>query len=102
MTRATITFDDELYFQISRLAKLQGRTKSSLINELLSSAIPFLTNTSDIIEKLQNATEEEKKSFEHALHEMARVSSKHIKTLGDDVQAIRTERQLELVTAPSL
>lgn len=102
MSRLTVTLDDELYLQIKRLSNLQGRSMASLINELLSSAIPFLKNTSDIIEKLHTATEEEKKSFEHALHEMARVSSKHIKTLGDDVQAIRTERQLELVTTPSL
>lgn len=89
MTRATITFNDDLYFELSRLAKLQGRTKSALLNELMSAAIPFMQNTSEMIEKLSAASESEKRAFKRVLGQMELLTDTHLRGLSTSIERLR-------------
>lgn len=71
MPRMSITFTQEIHEEITRLAALQGRTKSSLINELLAPAIPAIRSMSDVIEHLQDATDEQRAVFEEGFNKLA-------------------------------
>lgn len=95
MTRATITFDDDLYFELSRLAKLQGKTKSALLNELMSAAIPFMQNTSDMIEKISAASESERRAFKRVLGQMELLTDTHLRGLSNNFE------RLSVVPTPS-
>ena len=66
MARMSITFDKEIHDEITRLAALQGRTKSSLVNELLTPAVPVMRNMSDVIEHLRDATDEQRDLFKQS------------------------------------
>lgn len=95
MPRATITFDDALYAELSRLAKLQGKTKSALLNELMVAAIPFMQNTSEMIEKLSAASESEKKAFRRVLSQMELITDTHLRGLHSNFE------RLSVVPTPS-
>lgn len=71
MPRMSVTFTEEVHHEISRLAALQGRTKSSLINELLTPALPAIRSMSDVIEHLQDATDEQRAVFEEGFNKLA-------------------------------
>lgn len=71
MPRMSVTFTEEVHHEISRLAALQGRTKSSLINELLTPALPAIRSMSDVIEHLQDATDEQRALFEEGFNQLA-------------------------------
>ena len=71
MPRMSVTFTEEVHHEISRLAALQGRTKSSLINELLTPALPAIRSMSDVIEHLQDATDEQRALFEEGFNKLA-------------------------------
>lgn len=71
MPRMSVTFTEEVHHEISRLAALQGRTKSSLINELLTPALPAIRSMSDVIEHLQEATDEQRALFEEGFNQLA-------------------------------
>ena len=62
---------EEVHHEISRLAALQGRTKSSLINELLTPALPAIRSMSDVIEHLQDAADEQRALFEEGFNQLA-------------------------------
>lgn len=70
MARMSITFDKEIHDEITRLAALQGRTKSSLVNELLTPAVPVMRNMSDVIEHLRDATDEQRDLFKQSFDEL--------------------------------
>lgn len=70
MSRMSITFDKEIHDEITRLAALQGRTKSSLVNELLTPALPVMRNMSDVIEHLRDATDEQRDLFKQSFDEL--------------------------------
>lgn len=70
MARMSITFDKEIHDEITRLAALQGRTKSSLVNELLTPALPVMRNMSDVIEHLRDATDEQRDLFKQSFDEL--------------------------------
>ena len=69
MPRLSVTFNDDLYAAIDRLARAQGVTKSSVINEFLGASIPVMNNIAAIIEHLRTATDSEKKAFKDDLLE---------------------------------
>lgn len=70
MARMSITFDKEIHDEITRLAAPQGRTKSSLVNELLTPAVPVMRNMSDVIEHLRDATDEQRDLFKQSFDEL--------------------------------
>lgn len=71
MARMSITFDKEIHEQITRLAALQGCTKSALVNELLTPAIPVMKNISDVIERLRDATDAQRDLFKQGFDQFA-------------------------------
>lgn len=67
MPRMTVTFNQDLYDAIDRLARVQGVTKSSIINEYMGVSVPVMHNIANIIEHLRTATDAEKQAFKDDL-----------------------------------
>lgn len=97
MARMTVTFDDDLHYEITRLAALQGRTKSSLINEFMGASIPAMRNISSIIEHLRSATEAEKQAFKQGLDDLAHTAQTDVERLQSQMDIFTAARKLKLV-----
>ena len=59
----TVSIAPEAYEAVERLAKLQGSSKSSIINEYLVSTIDTMHSVADMIEMLKNSTPEQREAF---------------------------------------
>lgn len=97
MARMTVTFDDELHAEITRLAALQGRTKSSLINEFMGASIPAMRNISDIIERLRAATDAERQAFKDGLGDLAGMAESDLEKLNDQMDIFAGTTKLRSV-----
>ena len=71
MRRLTVSLSDVIYNATERLAALQGVSRSSLINQYLSPAVPVINNTSALIERLRSATEAERLTFQAAFEDFS-------------------------------
>lgn len=97
MARLTVTLNDDLYAAITRLADLQGCTKSSLINEFMGAAIPAMNNVSSVIEHLRTATEAEKQAFKSGVGELADIAQSDLDRLGAQVDMFSKGYKLKLI-----
>lgn len=97
MARMTVTFDDELHAEITRLASLQGRTKSSLINEFMGASIPAMRNISTVIEHLRIATDAEKEAFKKGLDDLANTAKADADSLQSQMDVFTVASTLRLV-----
>lgn len=99
--RLTVTLDDELYNEISQLAKLQKKTKSAIINEFLSPAIPAMRNISRVIQYMHNATADEREALQESLQEMADSVTSIAAEADGQVDMFAKAAGLKLVKTPS-
>lgn len=60
MRRLSISLPDDLYNAIEKLSELQGASKSSVLNEFLSPALPTMINLAELLEHLMSASPEER------------------------------------------
>lgn len=79
----TISFPKELYAAIDRLAKLQGGSKSALIISFLEPSLPAIENMSDVLERLQKSTPEEREQFMLQMVESEKAAKIHLEGLQD-------------------
>jgi len=93
----TVTFTDELHAEITRLAALQGRTKSSLINEFMGASLPAMRNISGIIEHLRTATQDEKDAFKQGLEDLANTAQADSDSLQAQMDIFAAVSKLRLV-----
>lgn len=59
----TVSIDPLAYDAIERLSKLQGSSKSSIINEYLVHSVDTINSVADMIEMLKNSTPEQREAF---------------------------------------
>lgn len=59
----TVSIDPLAYDAIERLSKLQGSSKSSIINEYLVSSVDTINSVADMIEMLKKSTPEQRQAF---------------------------------------
>ena len=65
--RVQVTLEPETHAVISRLASLQGRTRGSVIAEMLDSIAPALTRTVALLEAAAEAPNDVKRGFRAAV-----------------------------------
>ena len=65
--RLNLTLDDEVLETITRLARLLGKSKAGMVNELLVDMMPALVDMANAIEDVQNK--------KNALPHLARMSA---------------------------
>lgn len=70
--RFTITTTKPVYDTVARLAALQGKSKSSVVNELLEAIHPPLMRTVALLEAAQDAPEEIKRNLRSTVLDMER------------------------------
>jgi len=59
----TVAIDPAAYDAIDRLSKLQGSSKSSIINQYLVSSVDTINSVADMIEMLKKSTPEQREAF---------------------------------------
>lgn len=97
MPRLSVTFNDDLYAAIDRLARAQGVTKSSVINEFLGASIPVMNNIAAIIEHLRTATDSEKKAFKDDLDSVGRLIGGDVENIKNILEGFVGQKTLRLV-----
>lgn len=59
----TVAIDPLAYDAIERLSKLQGSSKSSIVNEYLLASADTINSVADMIEMLKKSTPEQREAF---------------------------------------
>ena len=77
----TISLPRDLYNAIERLSTLQGGSKSALIVSFLEPSLPAIQNMSDVFERIQKATPEERDIFMAQISESEKLAQSHLDVL---------------------
>lgn len=67
MPRLTVTFDEEHWTTLRRLARVQGRSASAIIRELVEAVEPGLRRAADLGEAAAEATDDELDALRRAV-----------------------------------
>lgn len=67
MPRLTVTFDEEHWITLRRLARVQGRSASAIIRELVAAVEPGLRRAADLGEAAAEATDDELEALRRAV-----------------------------------
>lgn len=67
MPRLTVTFDEEHWITLRRLARVQGRSASAIIRELVEAVEPGLRRAADLGEAAAEATDDELDALRRAV-----------------------------------
>jgi hypothetical protein len=70
--RITITLDPQVHATIERLAQLQGRSRGSVVAELLESAHPPLMRTVALLEAAKDAPDKVKADLRRVIEDLER------------------------------
>ncbi len=83
----TVAIDPKAYEAIERLSKLQGSSKSSIINEYLLSTVDTINSVSDMIEMLKSATDDQRQKIMAGLAETQKNAADQLSGLTDSIKA---------------
>ncbi len=85
----TISLDPESYNAIDRLSKLQGASKSSILNEYLAPAVETMNSVADMIEMLKNATPEQREAFKTKMATVEQQAIDQLKNLNESTKGLK-------------
>lgn len=93
--RLTVTFDPAFYATLSRLAELQHRSRSSVLNDLLVSVHEPLQRTVELLEMAVQAPVEVKKGLRSTVERLERDLVAHAGIASGDLdEALQEARRL--------
>lgn len=89
MRRLSISLPDDLYNAIERLSELQGASKSSVLNEFLSPALPTINNLADLLEHLLKASPEERAQIKEQMLQVELNAELQLKSLTEATRELK-------------
>lgn len=84
----TVAIDPLAYDAIERLSKLQGSSKSSIVNEYLVASADTINSVADMIEMLKKSTPEQREAFKTKMATVEQQAIDQLKNLNESTKGL--------------